>query len=183
MDKISVAWNGVNEAYIPLSPAEKQAVREEITAGAPYFVYVGSLHPRKNIIRLLQAYDEYRKTGGNYAMVIAGGAYWWNKKMDSEFNKLAYGKEVIFTGHLPLERLTKVIGGANALTYVSYFEGFGIPLVEAMRCGVPVIAAKATSLPEVGGDAALYCDPLDIKDITNALIQMSNSHDARQKVF
>lgn len=179
---ITVAWNGVNDAYKPLPSEQKMQLRTELTGGKPYFVYVGSLHPRKNIIRMLQAYDAYRDSGGEYAMVIAGGAYWWNKKMDADFKKLKHGHEVVFTGHLPLERLTRVVAGANAMVYVSYFEGFGIPLVEAMRCGVPVIAANATSLPEVGGTAALYCDPFNIQDITNAMIRMSNDLGLRQEL-
>jgi glycosyltransferase involved in cell wall biosynthesis len=168
-DRITVAWNGVNDAYRSLTADEKENTRQELTGGIPYLIFVGSLHPRKNVIRMLQGWDAYRNAGGTRSMVIAGSAYWWNKEMDAAFKALAHGPEVIFTGHLPIDRLTKAVGAAEALVFVSYFEGFGIPAAEAMRCGVPVIAANATSLPEVCGDAALYCDPFDVPSITQQM--------------
>jgi glycosyltransferase involved in cell wall biosynthesis len=91
-------------------------------------------------------------------------------------------KEVIFLGHLSLENLTKVTASAFALTYVPYFEGFGIPLVEAMKCGVPILAADATCLPEVAGDAAIYCYPFDVNSISKGMIELFENKNLREKL-
>jgi glycosyltransferase involved in cell wall biosynthesis len=180
--KITVAHNGVNPMYQPIDSEQKTKIQNSITGGIPYFLYVGSLHPRKNIIRLLQAWDIYRDHGGKHAMVIAGSAYWWNKEMNTAFAALRHGKEVIFTGHLPIEKLTGITAAADVLTYVSYFEGFGIPVAEAMRCGVPVLAANTTSLPEVAGDAAIYCDPFSVADIAQKMAHIASNPELKEKL-
>ena len=81
---------------------------------------------------------------------------------------------MIFTGHVQQDELIHLVGSAYALTYVPYYEGFGIPIIESMKCGVPVIAGNRTSLPEVAGDAALLCDPFDTQSICNAMIRLTS---------
>jgi glycosyltransferase involved in cell wall biosynthesis len=89
---------------------------------------------------------------------------------------------VIFTGHLPLEELVDITASALALTYVPYFEGFGIPLVEAMKCGTPILAANATSLPEVAGNAAIYCNPFDTKEIAEGIQKLITDENLRSNL-
>ena len=102
-------------------------------------------------------------------LLIVGESFWWDDRMKEAYATIEHKDRVIFTGRLGQERLMHALGGSEALAFVSYFEGFGIPVAEAMRCGVPVVAAEATSLPEVAGDAAHYCDPFNVSDIARAL--------------
>ena len=160
-DKIEVAWNGVSDIFTPINENEKQEVKDKYTNGKSYFLFVGSLHPRKNLSRLIQAFEIFRKDNSDFDLVIVGEEMWSSNKLDST------EKEAIhFTGHLSLEDLSKVMASASVFTFIPYFEGFGLPLVEAMKAGVPILAGNLSCLPEVAGDAAVYCNPLDINDIT-----------------
>ena len=168
--KVDVVYDGANDAYHPLTLAEKEAVREDFTAGAPYFIFIGSLHPRKNLANLFRAFDLFKKSNpSDVKLLIAGAKKWWTRDIDTAFNRMVFSDDVIFTGRLDVDELVGVLGSAIALTYVSYFEGFGIPIVEAFRCDVPVITSNVTSMPEVAGDAALLVDPFDPESIAEAL--------------
>lgn len=175
--KISAVHNGSNELYRPLSEERKVQIRTKICQGRPYFLFVGSLHPRKNIDRLLKAYLTMENPSVD--MVIVGSAMWneVNFKIDEERKS-----RIHFLGYLEREFLVEVMGGALALTYVPYFEGFGIPLVEAMSCGTPILCSRATCLPEVAGDAAIYCDPLDERAILDGLYRLQNEPDLLEKL-
>ncbi len=181
--KIVVAWNGVSPLFVPIAETEKSAIREEFSNSKPYFIFVGALHPRKNIKRLLHAFDQFSNGGGIENLIIVGENLW--KKDNTYLNGISVetASKIHFTGHLSLEKLTKVMASANCLTYVPYFEGFGIPLVEAMQSGVPVIAGNLTSLPEVCGEAALYVNPLDVSEIANAMKEISENETLRESLI
>lgn len=168
-DRIDVVHNGVGEVFRPLSAEEQVKARRRWAEGAHYFICVGSLHPRKNIGNLLKAFDRVAAADRDVRLVIVGGSFWWDDRMKGAWEGLQHQDRVVFTGRLEQDALREALGGASALAFVSYFEGFGIPVAEAMRCGVPVVAANATSLPEVAGEAAVYCDPFDVDDIARAL--------------
>jgi glycosyltransferase involved in cell wall biosynthesis len=170
-EKIKVIHNGSNEAYKPLDLHDQQHIRDKYTAGKHYFIFVGSLHPRKNVKRLIEAFSIVSKQNTEIRLVIVGSAMWKDEKLPISNEVI---NRIIFTGHLDTTELTKIMASASALTYVPYFEGFGIPLVEAMRCGTPIIAANATCLPEVAGDAAIYCDPFDVQDIATGMSRLLN---------
>lgn len=182
-DKIDVAYNGANDKYVPLSDTAQQAVRNNYTGGLPYFLYVGSVHPRKNIKNLLLAYDAMRK---EYAtqnkLVVAGRMAWKTDDTQSVYEHMQFKDDVIFTGHLQLSELTKVVGAADAFVYPSLFEGFGIPVVEARYCGVPVISSNRSSLPEVGGSDAIYFNPEDIDNIKDSLIHFLSDSEKYRKI-
>jgi glycosyltransferase involved in cell wall biosynthesis len=172
--KIDVVGNGADTAYQPLGTEEQQAIRQTWSAGCLYFLFVGSLQPRKNIKRLLEAFDGFKDAhSGSHKMLIVGHRYWWTTQLEECFQNMKYKSDVIFTGRLAQEDLYKVMGAAFALTYVPYFEGFGIPLLEAMACDIPVICAGTTSLPEVAGDAALLADPFSIESIRDCMLQLA----------
>jgi glycosyltransferase involved in cell wall biosynthesis len=180
---IDVVYNGVGSAYHPLEPAERMAARQEFAQGAEYFICVGSLHPRKNIARLLLAFDALLAAHpGDLKLVIVGERFWWDPRMQQAWERMVHKDHVLFTGRLGQERLVHALGGSLALAFVSYFEGFGIPVAEAMRCGVPVVAAETTALPEVAGSAAHYCDPFSVKDITRALYEVWSDAELRAQL-
>ena len=167
---IDVVHNGISDSYGPLADTEKEAAKAAFAEGSPYFICVGSLHPRKNIARLLLAFDTFVTDHPCEArLVIVGERFWWDQRMEDAWKRMKHQDRVHFTGRLGQDRLRLAMGGAHALAFISYFEGFGIPVAEAMRCGVPVVAADATSLPEIAGDAAHYCDPFSVADITRVL--------------
>lgn len=172
--KITTIWNGASELFQAITIDEQEKIREKYTKGEPYYLFVGAIHPRKNIGRLIEAFELFKKkTGSRFKLLIVGESLWKKKGSSRDLNLLDLDqdikKEVLFTGHLPLKELARIMASAHALTYVSYFEGFGIPLVEAMRCGVPIIAGDRTSLPEVAGEAAVYCDPFKVEEIAEKM--------------
>lgn len=182
-DKITVGYNGANENYRPLSHEEIKKKREKLTGGRPYFVFVGALTPRKNLARLFTAFDRYYSDSEiKYPLVVVGDKYYWSEDIKSAFEKMKHKDQVVFTGHLQIQDLQFTLGAALALTYVSYFEGFGIPVVEAMRCGVPVLTSDKTSLPEIAGNAALYCDPFRIESIEEGLLKMASDEKLRNEL-
>lgn len=172
-EKIEVIWNGVNEKYIPISNEEKLAVKQKWTNGKDYFIFVGALHKRKNLVTLLKAFEQFQTINKDIDLVIVGTQLWKNDDHSLPQISDELKQRIHFTGHLSLDDLTQLMAGAYALTFVSYFEGFGIPLAEAMACGVPVIAGNRTSLPEVVGDAGILVDPFSVEEITTALFRIS----------
>lgn len=179
--KITVAYNGANLTYTPVTPSEMQNCRNEITNGKPYFVFVGALNPRKNVPRLIDAFNLFLKESGlDFYMVIVGEPMFLNKGIKNALTRLEDQSRVVFTGRLQVKKLREVLGSACALTYIPYFEGFGIPLVEAMRCHIPIIASNKTSIPEVVADAAFLVDPFNIPSIANAMQQVATSKELQQ---
>jgi glycosyltransferase involved in cell wall biosynthesis len=171
--KIDVAYNGVNEIFKPLSEAEKSVVRASYSFGHPYFMFVGSLHPRKNLARLFTAFDKFKQRNRNdVKLVIVGEKRWWTEPIQKAYDAINCKNDVIFVGRLSAEDLHKVTAAALASVYVSYFEGFGIPILEAFRCDTPVITSNVTSMPEVAQDAALLVDPFNEDSIAEAMIKV-----------
>jgi glycosyltransferase involved in cell wall biosynthesis len=168
--KIDVVYCGINEFYEPVNDLIKMQVKKKYSNGADFFVFVGTLHPRKNIVRLLQAFEKFKKSVSSEAkLLLVGREMYRTREMHQYRNSMHFKDDVIFTGPLPASDLRMVFASALCLTFVPYFEGFGIPAIEAMQCDVPVIASNATSVPEVVGDAALLVDPYDVSDIAAAM--------------
>ncbi|MBL0031772.1 MAG: glycosyltransferase family 4 protein [Bacteroidetes bacterium] len=182
--KIDIVYNGVSDQFKQLSAAEILDVRNKFTQGQPYFLFVGSLHQRKNISNMLNAFDEFKKSKSlPVKMVLAGAKRWWTDEMETTLQKMENKQDVIFTGRVSFEELCRITAGALAMTYVSTFEGFGIPIVEAMRSGVPVITSNVTSMPEIAGKAALLCDPFSVQSISGAMIRIASDDQLRIKLI
>ncbi|MFI5149829.1 MAG: glycosyltransferase family 4 protein [Bacteroidia bacterium] len=183
--KIDVVYNGADTAYKAIPEQEQKQIRERYTTNCPYFLFVGSLHPRKNIARLLQAFSDFKTKTGNteIKLLIVGHRYWWTKELETVYRTIPHKEEVIFTGRLPQDILYKVMASALALTYVPLFEGFGIPVLEAMNCDVPVIASNNTSLPEVCDEAALLADPFSVDSICSAMETIAQDEVLRKKLI
>ncbi len=169
-DKIDVTYNGAHPEYRPLTWQEREAVKTEYTGGQEYFVFAGALQPRKNVVALLQAFIKFKKRQRSpIKLVIVGRMAWKFKELAALRETMPFKEDVIWPGYLGVEKLSKVIGAAYALVYPSLFEGFGIPILEALKCGVPAVVSNTSSMPEVAGDAALLVDPTSVDDIAEKM--------------
>ena len=182
-DIIDVYYNGANDLYQPVSETIKSEIRTNYTQGKDYFIFVGALSPRKNIPGLLKAYDIYRVNGGTRLLLIVGDAMHKTGEIDLCMQQMQFAGDVLFSGRLRVEELSRVMASASALVMVPFFEGFGIPLVEAMYCDVPVICSNTTSLPEVVGDAALMCDPNDHESIASNMGKLESDETLRMQLI
>ncbi len=182
-ERIDVVHNGVSEVYVPVPAAEREDVRARLTGGAPYLICVGSMHARKNVARLLLAFDRLAEERPDLRLVFVGERMFRDPRMDEAWAQVRHKDRVVFTGRLDQQDLRNALGAALGLVYPSYFEGFGIPVAEAMKCGVPVVAANASSLPEVAGEAAVYCDPFDVADITRAMRTLVDDAGLRERLI
>ena len=178
--KIDVTHNGVSPTFNPLQQNELARARKKFSDGQPYIFFVGAIHKRKNLQRLVKAFETLKNIYGiPHNLVIAGESMWKSQQLELPED---LQDAIFFTGHLDRESLRFAMGGATCLAFVSYFEGFGIPMLEAMRSGVPVLAGNKTSLPEVGGSAALYCDPFSTDDIATQLYNLVSNDALRSSL-
>lgn len=184
-EKIDVVYNGANSDFSPLrDEALIKNIRHTFSGGCPYFLFIGLVHPRKNLANIITAFDMYRKQfNTNHKLLVVGHVHWWTKELKEAYNKAVYKEDIIFAGRLPADDLKKIIPAAEALVYVSFYEGFGIPALEAMYCDVPVIASNRSSLPEVCGDAALYADPYSPEQIANAMAEITHQKELRTRLI
>lgn len=145
--RVDVISNAPAPEYRPVHTEEKHAQRKRWTDGLPYFIFVGSLHPRKNIDGLLHAFEAYQDLGGTAHLLIVGAQMWKGSPVEPDYR-------VHFAGRLERNELALAMASAEALVFLPHFEGFGIPIVEAFAAGIPVVASNTTALPEVCGEAA-----------------------------
>jgi glycosyltransferase involved in cell wall biosynthesis len=173
-ERVVVVPNGVAEAFQPADPAEVADFRRNKGLPEHFILFLGTLEPRKNIVRLLEAYALWlheRPTGTKDApaLIIAGAKGWFYETIFARVNELGLAEHVIFPGFVPAEELPWWYRAAELFVYPSLFEGFGLPVLEAMACGTPTITSNASSLPEVAGDAALLIDPEDTEGLAGAM--------------
>ena len=181
---IDVVYNGANEIFKPASEIEKRETKKRFTSGKDYFVYAGSLHPRKNISSLLQAFEDFKKeTGSDMKLLLAGETLFTTPGLKKKLKHMDYCIDVILTGRVSTEDMQLIISSATAMTFVSHYEGFGIPVLESMQCGVPVIASDITSIPEVAGDAVLYINPSNPETITSAMKKIYTDAKLRENLI
>lgn len=174
--KIDVVYNGSHSHYHPYPASEQQSIRDQFTDGKPYFVFISTILKRKNLANLLKAFDIIRNQH-DVKLVVIGSRIWWQDELKQAYDTMLHANDVVFLGHIDSEQLSCILSGAIALTYPSYFEGFGIPIIEAFYAETPVITSNTTSMPEVAGDAALLIDPHDPKTIADAMCKLLDSED------
>ncbi len=170
-EKIKVLYSGVDARFNPNVPRESQARVRELTGGKPYLLSVGTLQPRKNYARLIQAFAQVISNTQlpNLNLVICGARGWMADDVYHTVERLELHERVIFADFFSDDDLPALYAGATLFVYPSLYEGFGLPVAEAMACGTPVVSSNASSLPEVGGEAALYFDPYDIDAMADAM--------------
>ncbi len=169
--RIVVAPNAPAPHFQPLPAAEHAAVRAEFAGGQPYFLFVGALHPRKNLPNLLRAFDDFKTaTGSATQLVLVGRWAWQTGAIAATYRALRHQQDVHLTGRLTDGALARLYGAARALCYVPFFEGFGLPVVEAQASGCPVITSDCSSLPEAAGPGgAIFVAPDDTAALAAAL--------------
>lgn len=183
-EKIDVVYDGSNEAFQPLSPEEKQTAQAQYSQGKPYFLYLGSVHPRKNLPRLLQAFERFKQNNKSpIQLLCAGRMAWQTGDTQAVYESMQHSDAVHWLDYVPTEELPHLLGGALALTYVSLFEGFGIPILEAMQCDVPVLTSTSSSMPEVAGNAGLLVDPTDVGAIAQGMQRLYQEPALRQEMI
>jgi glycosyltransferase involved in cell wall biosynthesis len=169
--------DGVTAAFCPADPQAVAAFRERKGLPDRFILYLGTLEPRKNVVRLLDAYAAWRRSSGEpVSLVVAGGKGWFYETIFARAAELGLGNTVIFPGFVPGDELPWWYRAAELFVYPSRFEGFGLPVLEAMACGTPTITSKASSLPEVAGSAALQVDPEDTAGLTDAIARVLSDH-------
>lgn len=182
--KIDLVYNGAHDEYKPLDNTTRETVKQQYADGCEYFVFAGALHPRKNIVNLLKAFVIFKKRQHtNMKLVIAGRLAWKYEEVEQMKASMPFKEDVKWVGYMNVDELSKVIGSAYALVYASLFEGFGIPILEALECGVPAIVSNTSSMPEVAGDAALLVDPNDANDIADKMHLLYKDEALRKKLI
>jgi len=168
--KITVTYEGAGDQYFP---SDKEKCREQMAAKygvtAPFLLYVGRLQERKNLPRLLSAYARLRKEGVDEKLVLVGKKDWMFGNIQARVKSLGLETSVVFTGYVPSADLPAFYNAAEVFVYPSIFEGFGLPVMEAMACGLPVLTSFGSSLEEIAGDAAVLADPLSEESIAKGL--------------
>ncbi len=175
-DKVEVVYEGVSEDFYP--DLDRKSIDENYTTG-DYILYVGQLQDRKNILNLIQAYCQAPDALKSKCKLILVGGFrddgYKNKVLDL-VAKLKLTDKVIFTNKVDIQELRKLYSNARFLVYPSFFEGFGLPVAESIKCGTPTITSNTSSLPEVGGSSSLYINPDDVDDIARAIGDLYYDH-------
>ena len=168
-EKIDVVPCACSEQMRRVTDQQKlRAIREAYQLPERFVLFVGNTNPRKNLKRIIQAFDEVKEQGFPHQLIIAGGQG-WKFNRESVLSDINHKEAVRFIGFVPDEDMPALYSAADVFLFPTLYEGFGIPVVEAQQCGTPVLTSNGSSLPEVGGDGALYVDPYSVEDIAKGL--------------
>ncbi|HLF69559.1 MAG TPA: glycosyltransferase family 1 protein [Actinomycetota bacterium] len=176
-DRIVVTPEGVRGSFVGVAPNQDAA--REFGVDGPYVLFAGTQEPRKNLDRLIQAFAMLSDV--EVQLLIVGPPGWGSVDLQAVATKLHVSSRVHFTGYVSDERLAVLMAGASAFAFPSIYEGFGLPPLEAMAAGVPVVAGRAGSLEEILGEAPFWCDPLDTSSIADALSRCLHDDAARSR--
>lgn len=174
-ERIDVVYNGVDPSFCPAPQDQVAAFRRRQGLPERYLLHVGTLEPRKNLVRLIQAFHAARRQSQDLQtvkLILVGGKGWSYDEIFREVERLTLADAVSFAGYVPDEMLPWWYRAASVFVYPSLLEGFGLPVLEAMACGVPVVTSRVSSLPEVAGDAALLVDPASVAELADALVRL-----------
>ena len=182
-DKISVTYEAAEQDYFP---RDRELAKERIARSygieRPFVLYVGRIQARKNLPLLIEAFAQVRRGGLAYDLVLAGNSEWNGTPLSERIAELGLSQNVIMTGYVPREDLPWFYNAADVFAYPSFFEGFGLPVMEAMACGTPVVTSKGSSLGEIAAEAALLVDPTDVPAIAAALQQLLSDRGLREQL-
>lgn len=184
-EKITVTHLGVeHERFLPREQPSDKTFRAAYDLNRPYFLSVATKEPRKNLESVIEAYDLYRKDGGlPYPLVLIGGAGWKIRSLKEAISNANFTDDIRVLGYVPEKHKPALYRGAFAFLFPSFYEGFGLPVLEAMASGVPVITSFTSSLPEITGNAAVLIDPFNVNDLKKALEIVTNDASALTRSF
>ncbi len=183
-EKVVTVHNGVDERFRPLPEEDVRAWRDRHGLPESFFLFVGTLQPRKNLETLVRAYARWRSSISRppWPLIIGGAKGWYYERLFALVRELNLTDVVWFLGYVPPADLPYLYNAAEVFLYPSLFEGFGLPVLEAMACGTPVIVADTSSLPEIVGDAGVRVPPLDVDAWTNALADLHKNVNRRREL-
>ncbi|MFY7839620.1 MAG: glycosyltransferase family 4 protein [Lacibacter sp.] len=182
--KINVVGNAANAIFQPISEEAKEHIKSKYTEGAEFFLYTGSIHPRKNLVNLLKAFSLFKKRlRSNMKLVIAGRMAWKTEEFTKLLSTFKFRNDVLVTGYLQRNELAALTASAYAMVYPSLFEGFAVPPLESLQCGVPAIVSNTSAMPEVGADAYLYIDPESAEDIAEKMMLIYKDESLRSRLI
>ena len=170
--KVYVVEEGIDERFRPAGEADIRRVKERYSIRRPYLLMVGTLEPRKNHALAFRALAQLKAEGWPHCLVAVGGGGWLFDAVQHQVESLQLSDDVIFAGHVADADLPALYSGADCFLMPSLYEGFGIPVLEAMACGAPVVCSKVSSLPEVAGEAARFIEPLTAEGLADAVRQV-----------
>ena len=179
-ERVVVVPLAAGRRFRPMETAEVEPVLRGYGVERPYILHVGSLESRKNLPRLLEAYGQLREWSAQWRLVIVGARRWKSSPIFDTVQQLGLEPYVQFTGYVADEHLPGLYAGADLFVFPSLYEGFGLPVLEAMACGTPVVCSNAASLPEVVGDAAITVDPHDVEALAGAMQRVLADADLQQ---
>jgi len=184
-DKITVIYPGYdNTVFQPTRDKEViEAVKARHGIAGDYILFVGTLQPRKNLARLIEAFSNLQYPISNIQLLISGKKGWLYEEIFRRVEELGLEERVVFTDYVPEGDLPALLSGARLFVFPSLYEGFGMPVLEAMACGTPVVCSNTSSLPEVAGDAALLVDPLDVGELAAALARVLDDAELRAELI
>jgi glycosyltransferase involved in cell wall biosynthesis len=181
-ERLAVAYNGVGSHFVRTAPDQaRRVVAERFGIDYPYVLFVGKLQARKNVVRLIRAFARFKhETRSDAKLLLAGKKTATSEGIDETIAELGLGDHVVQAGYFKPTDLPIVYSAAEQFVFPSLWEGFGIPVVEAMACGAPVVTSTVTSLPEVAGGAAVLVDPMSVDSIAGAMARIHGSADLRR---
>ncbi len=180
---ITVAPNGVRNLFKPLDFEKQQLIRNTYSRSKPYFIFVGAIHPRKNVEHLLLAFNQFKsKTGSELLLILVGRKAWSTDSFDKILNTSPFKSDIIWYPYQTGEELANLLAAAHCLILPSYLEGFGVPILEALHCDIPVIVSDRFSLPEVGGPGAYLVNPDSTESICQALEESFQVEDRNHRI-
>jgi glycosyltransferase involved in cell wall biosynthesis len=182
--KIDVVSNGYSEEFKPIDSQTKFLLRQKYSGGHPYFIYVGAIHPRKNVLNLLKAFGKFADSHPEmkHRLALVGRKAWGNDELSSYYQEMVHKERVIWVDHLERDEIALLTGSSEAMLYPSFYEGFGLPVLEAMACGIPSVTTKDSPMESFAQGSCIALDPKDSDAISGAMYKLASEHSYRDEL-
>ncbi len=184
MPVVDIVYSAAKKSFTPLNSEERKAVKDKYTEGREYFIYTGAIHPRKNLMNLLKAFSVFKKRQQtNMKLVLVGRLAWKYDSFKKSLASYKYRDDVLMTGYIEEEELARLTASAYGSVYPSLWEGFGVPVLEAMQSAVPVITATGSPMQEISNGAALYADVSSHTDLADKMMLLYKDEKLRNELI